>query len=638
MQEVNNSNYNAEQIQVLEGLEAIRKRPGMYIGSTGSQGLHHLVWEIVDNAVDEALAGHCTSIDVVINKDNSVSVTDNGRGIPVDIHPQKRIPAVELIFTTLHAGGKFGGDNSGYTVSGGLHGVGASVVNALSDNLTVQVHKDGKIYEQRYTRGAKENELAVVGDTDKSGTYVWFKPDGTIFETIVYDFKVLSERLQETAFLTKGLKITVTDLRGAKEKSVEYCYEGGIKEFVAYINEDKDVIVDDIFYCEETVNDVNVEIAFQYTDTYNESVISFVNNINTIDGGMHVAGFRAALTRSVNEYVKRNNLLKDAKLSGEDIREGLSAIVSVKIKEPQFEGQTKGKLGSTEARTAVDTVLCKYLEYYLEENPSVAKAIVDKAIIAQRARESAKRARDLVRRKSALEVGRMPGKLADCLEKDASKCELYIVEGDSAGGSAKTARTSQTQAILPLRGKILNVEKARLDKILQNEEIKAMITAFGVGIGEDFDISKLRYHKIIIMTDADVDGAHIRTLLLTFIYRFMPQLITEGHLYIAQPPLFKVSKGKQEYYAYSDAELSEILDKIGRDGNKPIQRYKGLGEMDADQLWETTMDPEKRVLLQVQVTDAVKADKIFRRLMGDRVEPRREFIVDYAKRVTNLDI
>ena len=638
MQEVNNSNYNAEQIQVLEGLEAIRKRPGMYIGSTGSQGLHHLVWEIVDNAVDEALAGHCTSIDVVINKDNSVSVTDNGRGIPVDIHPQKRIPAVELIFTTLHAGGKFGGDNSGYTVSGGLHGVGASVVNALSDNLTVQVHKDGKIYEQRYTRGAKENELAVVGDTDKSGTYVWFKPDGTIFETIVYDFKVLSERLQETAFLTKGLKITVTDLRGAKEKSVEYCYEGGIKEFVAYINEDKDVIVDDIFYCEETVNDVNVEIAFQYTETYNESVISFVNNINTIDGGMHVAGFRAALTRSVNEYVKRNNLLKDAKLSGEDIREGLSAIVSVKIKEPQFEGQTKGKLGSTEARIAVDTVLCKYLEYYLEENPSVAKAIVDKAIIAQRARESAKRARDLVRRKSALEVGRMPGKLADCLEKDASKCELYIVEGDSAGGSAKTARTSQTQAILPLRGKILNVEKARLDKILQNEEIKAMITAFGVGIGEDFDISKLRYHKIIIMTDADVDGAHIRTLLLTFIYRFMPQLITEGHLYIAQPPLFKVSKGKQEYYAYSDAELSEILDKIGRDGNKPIQRYKGLGEMDADQLWETTMDPEKRVLLQVQVTDAVKADKIFRRLMGDRVEPRREFIVDYAKRVTNLDI
>ena len=638
MQEVNNSNYNAEQIQVLEGLEAIRKRPGMYIGSTGSQGLHHLVWEIVDNAVDEALAGHCTSIDVVINKDNSVSVTDNGRGIPVDIHPQKRIPAVELIFTTLHAGGKFGGDNSGYTVSGGLHGVGASVVNALSDNLTVQVHKDGKIYEQRYTRGAKENELAVVGDTDKSGTYVWFKPDGTIFETIVYDFKVLSERLQETAFLTKGLKITVTDLRGAKEKSVEYCYEGGIKEFVAYINEDKDVIVDDIFYCEETVNDVNVEIAFQYTDTYNESVISFVNNINTIDGGMHVAGFRAALTRSVNEYVKRNNLLKDAKLSGEDIREGLSAIVSVKIKEPQFEGQTKGKLGSTEARIAVDTVLCKYLEYYLEENPSVAKAIVDKAIIAQRARESAKRARDLVRCKSALEVGRMPGKLADCLEKDASKCELYIVEGDSAGGSAKTARTSQTQAILPLRGKILNVEKARLDKILQNEEIKAMITAFGVGIGEDFDISKLRYHKIIIMTDADVDGAHIRTLLLTFIYRFMPQLITEGHLYIAQPPLFKVSKGKQEYYAYSDAELSEILDKIGRDGNKPIQRYKGLGEMDADQLWETTMDPEKRVLLQVQVTDAVKADKIFRRLMGDRVEPRREFIVDYAKRVTNLDI
>jgi len=638
VQEVNNSNYNAEQIQVLEGLEAIRKRPGMYIGSTGSQGLHHLVWEIVDNAVDEALAGHCTSIDVVINKDNSVSVTDNGRGIPVDIHPQKHIPAVELIFTTLHAGGKFGGDNSGYTVSGGLHGVGASVVNALSDNLTVQVHKDGKIYEQRYTRGAKENELAVVGDTDKSGTYVWFKPDGTIFETIVYDFKVLSERLQETAFLTKGLKITVTDLRGAKEKSVEYCYEGGIKEFVAYINEDKDVIVDDIFYCEETVNDVNVEIAFQYTETYNESVISFVNNINTIDGGMHVAGFRAALTRSVNEYVKRNNLLKDAKLSGEDIREGLSAIVSVKIKEPQFEGQTKGKLGSTEARIAVDTVLCKYLEYYLEENPSVAKAIVDKAIIAQRARESAKRARDLVRRKSALEVGRMPGKLADCLEKDASKCELYIVEGDSAGGSAKTARTSQTQAILPLRGKILNVEKARLDKILQNEEIKAMITAFGVGIGEDFDISKLRYHKIIIMTDADVDGAHIRTLLLTFIYRFMPQLITEGHLYIAQPPLFKVSKGKQEYYAYSDAELSEILDKIGRDGNKPIQRYKGLGEMDADQLWETTMDPEKRVLLQVQVTDAVKADKIFRRLMGDRVEPRREFIVDYAKRVTNLDI
>ncbi len=637
MQAGNNRTYCAENIQVLEGLEAVRKRPGMYIGSTGITGLHHLVWEIVDNAVDEALAGECTEISVTVEKDNSITVVDNGRGIPVGIHPQKGIPAVELVFTTLHAGGKFGGENSGYTVSGGLHGVGASVVTALSDALEVQVYQDGKIHEQRYAKGVKLCDLTVIGDTDKRGTYVRFKPDGTIFETTEYDFKTLSERLRETAFLTKGLKITLTDLRGKEPKTVEYCYDGGIKEFVAFINEGKDSVGDKIFYCEESSNGVLVEVAFQYTDEYSETLVSFVNNINTIDGGTHVAGFRTALTRGINDYVKKNELLKNGKLTGEDVREGLTAVLSVKIREPQFEGQTKGKLGSTEARTAVDAVVYKHLGYFLEENPQVAKAIVDKAILAQKARESAKKARDFVRRKSVLESSRMPGKLADCTEKDPALCEIFLVEGDSAGGSAKSARTYKTQAVLPLKGKILNVEKSRLDKVLSNDEIAAMIAAFGAGIGDDFDVSKLRYHKIIIMTDADVDGKHIRTLLLTLFYRFMPEVITGGYLYIAQPPLYKVTKGKQDYYAYSDAGLKELLDKIGRDGIKPIQRYKGLGEMDADQLWETTMDPEKRVLLQVTIEDAIKANKICSRLMGDRVDPRKDFILDYAKRA-KLDI
>ncbi len=630
--------YNENQIQVLEGLEAVRKRPGMYIGSTNSRGLHHLVYEIVDNAVDEALAGHCKNIEVKIHPDNSISVLDDGRGIPVGIHPVKQVPAIELVFTTLHAGGKFG--SGGYTVSGGLHGVGASVVNALSEWLLVQVHLGGKIHEQKYSRGNIDTNLTVVGETDKVGTYIHFKPDATIFETTIYEFEILATRLQEIAFLTKGLKIDITDLREGEEQFVSYHYEGGIKEFVEHINRNKTPIFEDVFYCEGVEDGVMVEVAFQYNDGYTESTFSFVNNINTIDGGTHLAGFRNGLTKCVNDYVKRNNLLKDAeaKLSGEDIREGLTSIVSIKIGDPQFEGQTKTKLGSSEARPAVDAVFSKYFGYFLEENPNIARIIVDKAIMAQRARDAAKKARELVRRKSVLENGRMPGKLADCLEKDPKLCELYIVEGDSAGGSAKSARTSKTQAILPLRGKILNVEKARLDKILVNEEIKAMITAFGTGISDDFDIHKLRYHKIIIMTDADVDGAHIRTLMLTFMYRFMPGLIEGGYIYIAQPPLFKVEKGKQEYYAYSDEELNKILDEIGRDGIKPIQRYKGLGEMDADQLWETTMNPEDRILLKVTLDDAVRADTIFTQLMGDKVEPRREFITKHAKKVKNLDI
>lgn len=632
------NDYNENQIQVLEGLEAVRKRPGMYIGSTTSRGLHHLVYEIVDNAVDEALAGYCTHIEVTIHEDNSISVLDDGRGIPVGIHPVKHVPAVELVFTTLHAGGKFG--SGGYTVSGGLHGVGASVVNALSDWLVVQVHQDGKIHEQRYAKGIVDTNLTVVGETDKIGTFVHFKPDGTIFETTTYEFDILATRLQEIAFLTKGLKIVLKDLRPGCEEMIEFHYEGGIKEFVAHINQNKTPIFEDVFYCEGIEEGVMVEVAFQYNDGYAETSFSFVNNINTVDGGTHLAGFRNALTKCINDYVKRNNLLKDAdaKLSGEDIREGLTSIVSIKIADPQFEGQTKTKLGSSEARPAVDAVFSKYLGYFLEENPTVAKIIVDKAITAQRARDAAKKARELVRRKSVLENGRMPGKLADCLEKDPSLCELYIVEGDSAGGSAKGARTSKTQAILPLRGKILNVEKARLDKILVNEEIKAMITAFGTGISDDFNIEKLRYHKIIIMTDADVDGAHIRTLLLTFMYRFMPELIEKGHIYIAQPPLYKVEKSKKEYYAYSDDDLEKILSEIGRDGIKPIQRYKGLGEMDAEQLWETTMNPEDRILLKVTLDDAVRADLIFTQLMGDKVEPRREFITKHAKKVKNLDI
>ncbi len=629
--------YNENQIQVLEGLEAVRKRPGMYIGSTSSRGLHHLVYEIVDNAVDEALAGYCKNITVTIHEDNSISVMDDGRGIPVGIHPVKQVPAVELVFTTLHAGGKFGG--SGYTVSGGLHGVGASVVNALSDWLVVRVHQAGKIHEQKYSYGNIDTNLAVVGDTDKIGTFIHFKPDGTIFETTIYDFEILATRLQEIAFLTKGLKINLIDDRDEKQE-VTFHYEGGIKQFVEHINKNKTPILDEIFYCEGVENEVYVEVAFQHNTGYNESTFSFVNNINTIDGGTHLAGFRNALTKCVNDYAKRNKLFKDndAKLSGEDIREGLTAIISIKIGDPQFEGQTKTKLGSSEARPAVDAVFTKYLGYFLEENPSVAKMIVDKAVTAQRARDAAKRARELVRRKNVLENGRLPGKLADCLEKDPSLCEIYLVEGDSAGGSAKSARTSKTQAILPLRGKILNVEKARLDKILANEEIKAMITAFGTGIGEDFDIDKLRYSKIIIMTDADVDGAHIRTLLLTFMYRFMMPLVEFGNVYIAQPPLYKVEKSKKEYYAYSDNELEKILNEIGRDGIKPIQRYKGLGEMDAEQLWETTMNPESRVLLKVTLDDAVRADAIFTQLMGDKVEPRRDFITKHANKVKNLDI
>ncbi len=631
--------YSENQIQVLEGLEAVRKRPGMYIGSTTSRGLHHLVYEIVDNAVDEALAGQCKNIEVKIHQDNSISVLDDGRGIPVGIHPVKQVPAVELVFTTLHAGGKFGGD-SGYTVSGGLHGVGASVVNALSDWLTVQVHQNGKIHEQKYERGNIVTNLTVVGETDKRGTFVHFKPDGTIFEDTIYDFEILATRLQEIAFLTKGLRIEIMDLREGEEQTVEYHYEGGIKQFVEHINQNKTPIFEEVFYCEGVEAGVMVEVAFQYNEGYNESTFSFVNNINTIDGGTHLAGFRNAFTKCVNDYAKRTNLIKDAdtKLTGDDIREGLTSIVSIKIADPQFEGQTKTKLGSSEARPAVDAVFSKYLGYFLEENPAIAKIIVEKSVMAQRARDAAKRARELVRRKSVLENGRMPGKLADCLEKDPSLCEIYLVEGDSAGGSAKSARTSKTQAILPLRGKVLNVEKARLDKILVNEEIKAMITAFGTGISDDFDIAKLRYHKIIIMTDADVDGAHIRTLLLTFIYRFMTPLIEHGNIYIAQPPLYKVEKQKKEYYAYSDAELAKILEEIGRDGIKPIQRYKGLGEMDAEQLWDTTMNPDGRVLLKVTLDDAVRADTIFTELMGDKVEPRREFITKHAKKVKNLDI
>ncbi len=631
--------YNENQIQVLEGLEAVRKRPGMYIGSTTSRGLHHLVYEIVDNAVDEALAGQCKNIEVKIHQDNSISVLDDGRGIPVGIHPVKQVPAVELVFTTLHAGGKFGGD-SGYTVSGGLHGVGASVVNALSDWLTVQVHQNGKIHEQKYERGNIVTNLTVVGETDIRGTFVHFKPDGTIFEDTIYDFDILATRLQEIAFLTKGLRIEIKDLREGEEQTVEYHYEGGIKQFVEHINQNKTPIFDEVFYCEGVEAGVMVEVAFQYNEGYNESTFSFVNNINTIDGGTHLAGFRNAFTKTVNDYAKRTNLIKDneTKLTGDDIREGLTSIVSIKIADPQFEGQTKTKLGSSEARPAVDAVFSKYLGYFLEENPNIAKIIVEKSVMAQRARDAAKRARELVRRKSVLENGRMPGKLADCLEKDPSLCEIYLVEGDSAGGSAKSARTSKTQAILPLRGKVLNVEKARLDKILVNEEIKAMITAFGTGISDDFDIQKLRYHKIIIMTDADVDGAHIRTLLLTFIYRFMTPLIENGNIYIAQPPLYKVEKQKKEYYAYSDAELAKILEEIGRDGIKPIQRYKGLGEMDAEQLWDTTMNPDGRVLLKVTLDDAVRADTIFTELMGDKVEPRREFITKHAKKVKNLDI
>ena len=632
--------YGADEIQILEGLEAVRKRPGMYIGSTSARGLHHLVYEIVDNAVDEALAGFCDTIYVTINKDNSVTVIDNGRGIPVGINHKAGLPAVEVVFTVLHAGGKFGG--GGYKVSGGLHGVGASVVNALSTWLEVDIFHEGKIYRQRYERGKVMYPLKIVGDTDKRGTEVRFLPDPTIFEETVFDFSVLKQRLREMAFLTKGLKIVLKDKRPEENVALTFHYEGGIREYVEYLNKSKEVLYPQVIYCEGKKGDVVVEVALQHNDSYNEGVYSFVNNITTPEGGTHLAGFRSALTKTFNDYARKNKLLKDSEqnLTGDDIREGLVAIVSIKIPEPQFEGQTKQKLGNSEARGAVDSVVSEQLTYFLEQNPNVAKIICEKAVLAQRAREAARKARDLTRRKSALDGMSLPGKLADCSDKDPQNCEIYIVEGDSAGGSAKTARSRATQAILPLRGKILNVEKSRLDKILVNNEIRAMITAFGTGIHEDFDITKLRYNKIIIMTDADVDGAHIATLLLTFLYRFMPDLIKEGHVYLAQPPLYKVEKNKKVWYAYSDEELNKILTDIGRDGNNKIQRYKGLGEMDASQLWETTMDPEKRILLRVNMDDdaASELDMTFDTLMGDRVEPRREFIEANAKYVQNLDI
>ena len=632
--------YGADQIQILEGLEAVRKRPGMYIGSTSSKGLHHLVYEIVDNAVDEALAGFCDTVKVYINEDNSITVRDNGRGIPVGINKKKGIPAVEVVFTILHAGGKFGG--GGYKVSGGLHGVGASVVNALSTWLEVDIFHEGKIYRQRYERGKVMYPIKIVGDTDKRGTEVRFLPDPTIFEETVFDFSVLKQRLREMAFLTKGLKIVLKDKRPEENVALTFHYEGGIREYVEYLNKSKEVLYPQVIYCEGKKGDVVVEVALQHNDSYNEGVYSFVNNITTPEGGTHLAGFRSALTKTFNDYARKNKLLKDSEqnLTGDDIREGLVAIVSIKIPEPQFEGQTKQKLGNSEARGAVDSVVSEQLTYFLEQNPNVAKIICEKAVLAQRAREAARKARDLTRRKSALDGMSLPGKLADCSDKDPQNCEIYIVEGDSAGGSAKTARSRATQAILPLRGKILNEEKSRLDKILVNNEIRAMITAFGTGIHEDFDITKLRYNKIIIMTDADVDGAHIATLLLTFLYRFMPDLIKEGHVYLAQPPLYKVEKNKKVWYAYSDEELNKILTDIGRDGNNKIQRYKGLGEMDASQLWETTMDPEKRILLRVNMDDdaASELDMTFDTLMGDRVEPRREFIEANAKYVQNLDI
>ena len=633
--------YGADQIQILEGLEAVRKRPGMYIGSTSIRGLHHLVYEIVDNAVDEALAGFCDVIDVKIQEDNSITVIDNGRGIPVGINHKAGIPAVEVVFTILHAGGKFGG--GGYKVSGGLHGVGASVVNALSEWLEVTIYHEGKVYRQRYERGKTIYKLKVIGECEqeKTGTMVSFLPDKEIFEETVFDFDTLKQRFREMAFLTKGLKIRLTDERGEKELVKEFHYEGGIKEFVTYLNRSKEALYPEIIYCEGTKDGVAVEVAMQHNDSYNETTYGFVNNITTPEGGTHVVGFRNALTKTFNEYARKNKLLKEnEKLAGGDIREGLTAIISVKIEEPQFEGQTKQKLGNSEARGAVDAVVSRTLEIFLEQNPSVAKTIVDKSVLAQRARDAARKARDLTRRKSALEGLSLPGKLADCTDKDPKNCEIYIVEGDSAGGSAKTARSRATQAILPLRGKILNVEKARLDRIYGNAEIKAMITAFGTGIHEDFDISKLRYHKIIIMTDADVDGAHIATLMLTFLYRFMPELIKQGYVYLAQPPLYKIEKNKKIWYAYDDKELDNILTEIGRDGNNKIQRYKGLGEMDADQLWETTMDPERRVLLRVTMDDETSSelDLTFTTLMGDKVEPRREFIEENALKVKNLDI
>ena len=635
-------NYGADQIQILEGLEAVRKRPGMYIGSTSSRGLHHLVYEIVDNSVDEALAGYCDHIQVFINPDNSITVIDNGRGIPVGINHKAGLPAVEVVFTVLHAGGKFGG--GGYKVSGGLHGVGASVVNALSDWLEVEICHEGKVYRQRYEKGHVVYKLKVVDECDpeKTGTKVTFLPDETIFEDTVFDYDTLKQRFREMAFLTKGLRISLTDLRDEEPKERVFHYEGGIKEFVQYLNRSKTPLYEQIIYCEGTKDNVEVEVAMQHNDSYTDNTYGFVNNITTPEGGTHVVGFRNAITKTFNDYARKNKLLKDSEpnLSGEDIREGLTAIISVKIEDPQFEGQTKQKLGNSEARGAVDSIVSSQLQIFLEQNPAIGKSIVEKSVMAQRAREAARKARDLTRRKSALEGMSLPGKLADCSDKDPSKCEIYIVEGDSAGGSAKTARDRATQAILPLRGKILNVEKARLDKIYGNAEIKAMITAFGTGIHDDFDISKLRYHKIIIMTDADVDGAHISTLLLTFLYRFMPELIKQGYVYLAQPPLYKLEKNKKVWYAYSDEELAKIISEVGRDQNNKIQRYKGLGEMDAEQLWDTTMDPQHRILRRVTMDDETSSelDLTFTTLMGDKVEPRREFIEENAKFVKNLDI
>ena len=635
------SEYSSDQIQILEGLEAVRKRPGMYIGSTSVRGLHHLVYEIVDNSVDEALAGYCSHIEVQINADNSITVQDDGRGIPVDIQKKAGLPAVEVVFTILHAGGKFGG--GGYKVSGGLHGVGASVVNALSEWLEVEICRDGKVYKQRYERGKTMYPLKVVGECapDKHGTRVVFLPDKEIFEETVYDYDTLKVRLRETAFLTKNLKITLRDDREVKHEKT-FHYEGGIKEFVTYLNRSNEKLYEPVIYCEGIKDKVFVEVAMQHNDSYTENIYTFVNNINTPEGGTHLAGFKSALTKTFNDYAKKNKLLKENEpaLSGEDIREGLTAIISVKIEEPQFEGQTKQKLGNSEARAAVDAIVSEQLTYFLEQNPTVAKIICEKSILAKRARDAARKAREMTRRKSALDGMALPGKLADCSDKNPENCEIYIVEGDSAGGSAKEARNKSNQAILPLRGKILNVEKARLDRIYGNAEIRAMITAFGTGIHEDFDISKLRYNKIIIMTDADVDGAHISTLLLTFLYRFMPDLIRDGHVYLAQPPLYKIEKNKRVWYAYSDDELNSILTEIGRDNNNKIQRYKGLGEMDAEQLWETTMDPERRILLRVQIDSetASEVDLTFATLMGDQVEPRREFIEANAKYVKNLDI
>lgn len=632
--------YGADQIQILEGLEAVRKRPGMYIGSTSLKGLHHLVYEIVDNSVDEALAGECSHIEVFINEDNSITVVDDGRGIPVGINKKSGLPAVQVVFTVLHAGGKFGG--GGYKVSGGLHGVGASVVNALSEWLEVLVETDGKAYKQRYERGKVITELTEIGTTERHGTTVTFLPDKEIFEETVFDYGTIKHRLREMAFLTKGLRISLTDRREEGKKTDSFHYEGGIMEYVSYLNKNQTVLYDKIIYCEGKKGTVQVEVALQHNDGYNEGCYSFVNNINTPEGGTHLTGFRNALTKTFNEYAKIMKLVKDSDpaLTGEDIREGMTAIVSIKIPEPQFEGQTKQKLGNSEARGAVETIASEQIMIFLEQNPAVGKMIVEKALLAQRARDAARKARDLTRRKTALEYMNLPGKLADCSDKNPDNCEIYLVEGDSAGGSAKDARDRATQAILPLRGKILNVEKSRLDKILENKEIQSMITAFGTGIHDDFDISKLRYKKIIIMTDADIDGAHIDTLMLTFIYRFMPELIKQGHVYLAQPPLYKVEKGNKIWYAYNDKELENIMSEIGRDSNNKIQRYKGLGEMDAEQLWETTMDPERRVLLKVMMDEenASEIDLTFNTLMGDKVEPRREFIEQNAKYVRNLDI